>query len=525
MYKIRKVKFENHPILKNLELNFCDLKGKAIDTIIFAGANGTGKSTILNELYNIASHKVKIPMEVEFEKEDNKIFKFIYFLKNISGQKIILCRDSKGKEYVEGSSEFKSNYSFNGIFSDVDINFNAENLKNVTSLGLDISKNSYRSTNDLPTKINQLLIDVQALDDADIAMAVKSNKDLSYKDIKIEERMNRFIKSFNTMFDDLSYDHIENVDGHKEIIFKKYNSNMPINNLSSGEKQVIYRGAFLLKDVNAMNGAFIFIDEPEISLHPDWQLKIMSFYKGIFTNNDGLQSSQIFTVTHSPFIIHNDNRSNDKVIVLERNDIGDVIVKDKPEYFKCDSIELIKDAFFIDFFKPNKSIVYLEGRTDEKYFYKVIEVFNIEIPFEFKWIGYINENGQEANTGSTSLDKAFQFLVSQKLQYKNVCLYDCDTNKQEIEKNNVFVRCIPIYDNSKNIKKGIENALILDNIDMSAFYIEKHKEGDYGEKLTISEFKKMEFCDYICALDDEELKKIMGNLKLVVDSLLDIFKK
>ena len=51
------------------------------------------------------------------------------------------------------------------------------------------------------------------------------------------------------------------------------------------------------------------------------------------------------------------------------------------------------------------------------------------------------------------------------------------------------------------------------------------KEGDYGEKLTISEFKKMEFCDYICALDDEELKKIMGNLKLVVDSLLDIFKK
>ena len=246
MYKIRKVKFENHPILKNLELNFCDLKGKAIDTIIFAGANGTGKSTILNELYNIASHKVKIPMEVEFEKEDNKIFKFIYFFKNISGQKIILCRDSKGKEYVEGSSEFKSNYSFNGIFSDVDINFNAENLKNVTSLGLDISKNSYRSTNDLPTKINQLLIDVQALDDADIAMAVKSNKDLSYKDIKIEERMNRFIKSFNTMFDDLSYDHIENVDGHKEIIFKKYNSNMPINNLSSGEKQVIYRGAFLL---------------------------------------------------------------------------------------------------------------------------------------------------------------------------------------------------------------------------------------------------------------------------------------
>ena len=37
MYRIRKIKFENHPILKNLELNFCDLNGKVMETIIFAG--------------------------------------------------------------------------------------------------------------------------------------------------------------------------------------------------------------------------------------------------------------------------------------------------------------------------------------------------------------------------------------------------------------------------------------------------------------------------------------------------------
>lgn len=525
MFKIRKIKFENHPILRNLELNFCGLDGNAIDTIIFAGANGTGKSTILNELYNIASHKVNIPMKVEFENDDKEIFRITYFFKKINGQKIMICRDSKEKEYVEGSSEFKYDYTFNGIFSDVDINFKADNLKNVTSLGLDVSKDSYRSTNDLPNKINQLLIDVQALDDADIARAVKTNKDLSYKDIKVEERMNRFIKSFNIMFENLSYSHIENVDGHKEIIFKKYNSNIPINNLSSGEKQIVYRGAFLLKDVNAMNGAFIFIDEPEISLHPDWQLKILDFYKGIFTNNDGLQSSQIFTVTHSPFIIHNDNRSNDKIIVLERNNIGDIIVKDNPEYFKCNSVELVKDAFSINFFNTNESIIYLEGRTDEKYLNKAIEVFNINVPFKFKWVGYINDNGQESNTGASSLDKAFQFLVSQNLQYKNACLYDCDTNKQEIEKNNVFVRCIPLFENSKNIKKGIENALILNNVDISAFYEEKQKIGDYGENSTISEFKKMEFCNYICELDNENLKEIMSNLKSVVNSLLDIFKK
>ena len=47
MYKIRKIVFHEHPVLKNLSLNFCDSEGKCIDTIIFAGENGTGKSTII----------------------------------------------------------------------------------------------------------------------------------------------------------------------------------------------------------------------------------------------------------------------------------------------------------------------------------------------------------------------------------------------------------------------------------------------------------------------------------------------
>ena len=74
MYKIRKIKFINHPILKNLQLDFCDSSGKAIDTIILAGENGTGKSTILNELYNIAAHNVKYPCIVEFEKNGKRGF-------------------------------------------------------------------------------------------------------------------------------------------------------------------------------------------------------------------------------------------------------------------------------------------------------------------------------------------------------------------------------------------------------------------------------------------------------------------
>lgn len=51
-----------------------------------------------------------------------------------------------------------------------------------------------------------------------------------------------------------------------------------------------------------------------------------------------METSQIFAVTHSPFVIHNDRRRDDKVIVLTRDATGNIVVQDKPAYFKCTSI-------------------------------------------------------------------------------------------------------------------------------------------------------------------------------------------
>lgn len=235
MYKIRKIVFHEHPVLKNLSLNFCDSEGKCIDTIIFAGENGTGKSTIINSIYMLVSRTANFEADVEFEKDGNP-FQITY---------------------------------------------------------------EYR----------------------------------------------------------------------------------------------------VLQDANAINGAFVFVDEPEISLHPTWQGKIMDYYKSIFTDDTGVQTSQIFAVTHSPFVIHNDRRRDDKVIVLTRDATGNIVVQDKPAYFKCTSIEAIQDAFSIQGFAADKPTVYLEGRTDEKYFKKALEVFGYDVPFQFKWVGYMKDAKNEENTG------------------------------------------------------------------------------------------------------------------------------
>jgi len=337
--------------------------------------------------------------------------------------------------------------------------------------------------------------------------------------------MTRFTTAFNNMFESLKYDRIQNDNGKKAILFQKNGVSIPIDGLSSGEKQIVYRGCFLLKDVNATNGAFVFIDEPEISLHPRWQAKIMDYYKGIFTDGSGKQTSQIFAVTHSPFIIHNDSRRNDKIIILSRNENGDIVVNDKPEYFHCNSIEAVQDAFSIHAFSADRSTVYLEGRTDEKYFNKALDVYGYSVPFQFKWVGYIDEKGEEANTGKDALNKAVPFLAGRKLPVKNFCLYDCDTNKPLKQINNVIVLSIPRYENSKGISIGIENAIEFGKIDIEPYKKQRSELDGYGIQKLIPDFQKMACCDYICSLDDETLKSVFLNLKSVIDHLITLYEE
>ena len=96
MYKIRKIKFQDHPILKNLELDFCGTDGSAVDTVIFAGENGTGKSTILDSMYQIITKAVKFDVDVELEV-DGEVRRLTYRREiNASGSLLIRVKDNKG---------------------------------------------------------------------------------------------------------------------------------------------------------------------------------------------------------------------------------------------------------------------------------------------------------------------------------------------------------------------------------------------------------------------------------------------
>ena len=82
-----------------------------------------------------------------------------------------------------------------------------------------------------------------------------------------------------------------------DFIVKKINSDITyeINDLSSGEKQLIYT---LLRVANSKRkNQIILMDEPEISLHLSWQEKLLASIKKLRSE------SQIIVVTHSPGIV------------------------------------------------------------------------------------------------------------------------------------------------------------------------------------------------------------------------------
>lgn len=567
--RIISVEFVNDELLGNLVLNLSAPSATPVDTVIFAGENGCGKTSILESLYKFSELELvpsngrknksitityQIPAD-KLTKISERVEGIPQNIKNAINGIVSIKKDFSVSTYnysqyiihfdypaVQGLKSFtgtiNSMFKYDDIkalfataFSTVEINYNPSKISTVTSKDVDsTSIKSSRSGGNIATEIKQLFVDIQNNDAIELSEWVHDHPGEVPPDEVIDRRVKRFNNAFSFIFDTLRLKTIHTQNGEKQVIFTKNDREIPIEALSSGEKQIVFRGAFLLKDIQSTKGRIVLIDEPEISLHPNWQIKILDFYKNLFVDENQKQTSQVLVATHSPFVVHNQNRKNDKVIVLQRNDTGTITVADHPEYYDCSNTKVIEDAFqdafFVSHIENEAQIVYLEGRTDEKYFNKAIEVFDyLDLPFRFKWVGYLDDSGNEVNTGKDSLGKAAHFLISLNRTVKTVCLFDCDTSRNETEKNNVISYALDTYQNAKGMKKGIENALVLDNIDLQPYYSSKTKYGDYGDEKTITEFNKMLCCDSICAMDFDILKVVFANLKIEIDKLIAKFSQ
>ena len=146
----------------------------------------------------------------------------------------------------------------------------------------------------------QLLVDISTADAMDLSTWCRNNSNMIPPDSEKDKRIKRFTKAFELMFGDTIK--FEGIKDNSIPLFKKDGQNINIQSLSSGEKQIIFRGIYLLRNIDIYDNMPILIDEPEISMHPKWEKKIYDYYKEIFSK-DGNQTSQLIIATHSEHIL------------------------------------------------------------------------------------------------------------------------------------------------------------------------------------------------------------------------------
>lgn len=564
--RIKSLELVNDPKIKNLKLDFT-VDNVVQDTIIFAGINGCGKTTILDNIYSLINHNI-----VSNSERESGLIKSIIILNNEEIEIIknnILNSDRKGANennclsLLEKTNEFEYIVDFSGergtygrykffaitdygkreidsysimhkgkleklmstFYSTANINYNLNPVNSITTIDLDLDKNNIKTENNIGTDVKQTFVDIYNLDAQDFQKWASENIGNKIDESKMFVRINRFSNAFSYMFSNLKFDRIINSNDHKDVLFRNNKGDeIRIDDLSTGEKQIVIRGGYMLKYQKSIQSNFILIDEPELSLHPEWQKKILQFYKRLFTDENGSQTAQIFVATHSPFIVHNFSRYNDKVVVLNKDENDNVSVLKKPTYYSYDNNVTVEKAFNIKNFSSSKNILFTEGETDKKYLDKAIELyFKGKVNFEVNWIGNYNQNGGAINTGCTGLNNLLKVLEANPNLFNNKIglLYDCDTNKKA-EKNELYF-IYTLSSNDKNVYKiGIENQLILPkSFDYNNFIAKKVKIDDYGVESTISSLDKTKLCDYICSSNDVENTLI--NLKKIIEDINSSF--
>lgn len=120
----------------------------------------------------------------------------------------------------------------------------------------------------------------------------KNGKNTNEEVLEVKKQHNRLLEIIDNLFNDTG----KKVDrDNNELMFLSGKDKLTPYQLSSGEKQILVILLTVLVQDN--KPSLLFMDEPEISLHLDWQRKLIQYIKELNPN------VQIILATHSPGII------------------------------------------------------------------------------------------------------------------------------------------------------------------------------------------------------------------------------
>ena len=329
--KIEKIYISNYKNLKNLEMNF-KKNNEILDLVVLTGSNGSGKTRILECILNCFENYInsnyredKNRLDIYFQENEKKCFNeildlemFFKILNRYNWNKVepfVLGDNYKKDDFFEKGKILKEKLEVlpKIIYVPTEINFQKMDTASTTLV------QKYRFINVVDTN---LIKDIPSFIATKIITAIFQNKNEKVGDVqkKVFDEINEIfeILEINVKVEDISQD------GRNIPIFKNSaGEKFDINELSSGEKQLFLR-TLAIKMLNPEN-SIILIDEPELSLHPKWQQRIIDVYRKIGKNN------QIIIATHSPHILGSVRKEN--IMLLDKDDEGKIVVRTGDELY------------------------------------------------------------------------------------------------------------------------------------------------------------------------------------------------
>lgn len=323
---IKEIQWSNHEVLGNLHLDFSKADGSVYNTIILAGENGTGKTTILETLatflnlgsfkpFNFIRYQVDETVYTISAKDgDDASLGFHHRIGETDDtEKRIMTNRHSGRNSLDADLEDIRYYGV--AYSKARSGFKTTKVKATTTQQLDSEKYSDDSNDDF-TSIKQLLVDINAQDNAEWMQISKNKLGTSLEEFMQSSKMFRFENAFNTFFDNMAFKQVVTTDSDEmKIVFEKHGKSIALDDLSTGEKQIVFRGAYLLKNIKGIVGGIALIDEPELSMHPKWQQKILDYYLNLFSNN-GTQTVQTIFATHSEYVLRAALQNTENVLII-----------------------------------------------------------------------------------------------------------------------------------------------------------------------------------------------------------------
>ena len=314
--KIKTLYINQFKGFKNFNINFEN------DINLLVGENGSGKTTIFEIIFNALSgnkqyfensNLTQIKLELQKDNENYKI------TVQENNKIEILIND----KIADLDNEFFKKQKV--VYLPAEVSFTEYNINSPTILKEE-DKDLKLDANKISKDFKIFLINEKILDLNDIA---NGNYQNATRILKLKELFNNFFEDKKFIDVDVNtYEPIFELKETKKII--------TLDKLSSGEKQIFYKGGALLQ-YTKKNSVIVLLDEPETSLHPEWQQKILNFYKNINTDN------QYIFATHSAHIVACCNKEKIRLLVKEKDYIILKYVSD--ETYGASNEELLYNIF------------------------------------------------------------------------------------------------------------------------------------------------------------------------------------